>query len=276
MPRQERAERTRELVVRAAATRFDETGFASTSLSDIVETARVSKGALYFHFSSKEKLAEAVAAQSGADWRGIVRAARAPDGPTLQALIDMTHGLAHRICHDVVFRAGLRLCDDRWPGEERYPSPYPSWNRAVALLLARSDRRGELLPGRDLGQAARMVTATTAGVEMLSRQDPGWLAAPVVTGAWDALLPALVPAEQLGRFRPSGNTSPPGRFHPPDPLIDPAAAPTAAPLLLAPRRVPTPVRGRGGPGEPAGRSERAEPAGRGGPGEPAGSHVRLV
>lgn len=208
MSRQERAERTRELVVRAAAVCFDTTGFAATSLSDIVETAEVSKGALYFHFSSKEKLAEAVAAQSGANWRGIVRAARSPGGPMLQALIDMTHGLAHRIHHDVVFRAGLRLCDDHWPGEDRYPSPYPSWERAVALLLARSDRRGELLPGLDLGQAARMLAATTAGIEMLSRQDRGWLTAPVVAGVWDALLPALVPAEQLGRFRPAGGGAP--------------------------------------------------------------------
>ena len=207
MPRQERAERTREVVVRAAAVCFDTTGFAATSLSDIVEAAKVSKGALYFHFNSKEKLAEAVAAQSAADWRGILRAARTPGGPMLQALIDMTHGLAHRTRNDVVFRAGLQLCDDRWPGEDQYPSPYPSWTRAVALLLARSDRRGELLPGLDLGRAARVVTATTAGVEMLSRQDRDWLTGPVVAGLWAALLPALVPADQFGRFRPSGRTA---------------------------------------------------------------------
>ncbi|MCD0484543.1 TetR/AcrR family transcriptional regulator [Streptacidiphilus sp. ASG 303] len=215
MPRQERAERTRELVVRAAAVCFDTTGFAATSLGDIVETAKVSKGALYFHFSSKEKLAEAVAAQSGADWRGIVRAARTSGGPVLQGLIDMTHCLADRFRHDVVFRAGLQLCDARRPGEGPHPSPYPSWGRAVALLLARSARRGELLPGLDLEQAARMLTATTAGIEMLSRQDREWLAAPVVAGMWDALLPALVPAGQLGRFRPSGRTVPPAPPRPP-------------------------------------------------------------
>jgi AcrR family transcriptional regulator len=208
MPRQERAERTRELVVRAAAACFDEKGFATTSLSDIVETAKVSKGALYFHFSSKEKLAEAVAAKSGADWRGILRVARAPGKPALQALIDTTHGLAHRIRHDVVFRAGLRLCDDRRPGESRHPGPYPSWSRAVTLQLARSDRGGELTPGLDLGQTARVLTATTAGVEMLSRQDPGWLSPPIVTGVWNALLPALVPTERLDRFHPAGTHRP--------------------------------------------------------------------
>ncbi|MDX2934619.1 ScbR family autoregulator-binding transcription factor [Streptomyces ipomoeae] len=208
MPRQERAERTHEVIVRAAAVCFDTTGFTATSLGDIAETAKVSKGALYFHFSSKEKLAEAVAARSGADWRGILRAARAPDGPMLQMLIDMTHGLAHRIRHDVVFRAGLRLCDDRRPGEDPYPSPYQSWRRATAHLLARADRRGELLPGLDLGHAVRLLTATAAGVEMLSRQDRGWLTTKTVAGVWSALLPALVPAEQLDRFRPHGRATP--------------------------------------------------------------------
>ncbi|MFE1444598.1 ScbR family autoregulator-binding transcription factor [Streptomyces sp. NPDC058739] len=209
MPRQERAERTRELVVRAAAVCFDTTGFAATSLSEIVEMAEVSKGALYFHFSSKEKLAEAVIAQLGTDWREILRAARTPDGPPLQSLIDMTHALARRMHQDVVFRAGLRLCDDRRrPGETAPVSPYLTWRRTVGLALARSRRRGELLPGLDLAQAAQMLTATTAGIELLSRQDSGWLRPRVVAGAWGALLPALVPVDRLDSFRPAGSIRP--------------------------------------------------------------------
>ncbi|MET9732783.1 ScbR family autoregulator-binding transcription factor [Streptomyces sp. NPDC006458] len=214
MPRQERAERTRELVVRAAAVCFDTTGFAATSLSEIVEMAEVSKGALYFHFSSKEKLAEAVVAQLGTDWREIVRAAGTPDGPVLQTLIDMTHDLARHMHQDVVFRAGLRLCDERRrPGEDVRISPYRSWRRTVGHLLARSHRRGELLPGLDLTQAAQMLTAATAGIELLSRQDRGWLRPRVIAGAWDALLPALVPADRLHHFRAAGTTPP----APPDP-----------------------------------------------------------
>jgi AcrR family transcriptional regulator len=207
MPRQERAERTREQIVRAAAVCFDTRGFGATSLSGIVETAKVSKGALYFHFTSKEKLAQAVAAQSSADWRTILRAARAPGGPVLQVLIDTTHGLAHRIRHDVVFRAGLRLCDERRPGGSGHPGAYPSWRQAVTLVLARAGRQGELLPGLDPAQAALMLTAATAGVEMLSRQDRSWLAAAAVTSVWESLLPALAPPEWIGRLRPSGRAA---------------------------------------------------------------------
>ncbi|MFF5360451.1 ScbR family autoregulator-binding transcription factor [Streptomyces scabiei] len=207
MPRQERAERTREQIVRAAAVCFDTKGFGATSLSDIVEAARVSKGALYFHFTSKEKLAQAVAAQASADWRIILRAARAPGGPVLQVLIDTTHGLAYRIRHDVVFRAGLRLSDERRPGGSGHPGAYPSWRRAVALMLARAGRRGELLPGLEPGHAARLLTAATAGVEMLSRQDRSWLATTTVTHVWESLLPALVPPDRIGHLRPAGRAT---------------------------------------------------------------------
>jgi AcrR family transcriptional regulator len=232
MPRQERAERTREQIVRAAAVCFDTKGFGATSLSDIVEAARVSKGALYFHFTSKEKLA-----QAGADWRIILRAARAPGGPVLQVLIDTTHGLAHRIRHDVVFRAGLRLSDERRPGGSGHPGAYPSWRRAVALMLARAGRRGELLPGLDPGHAARLLTAATAGVEMLSRQDRSWLATTTVTHVWESLLPALVPPDRIGHLRPAGRAPLPGSRG------------------TSPRGAGTRERGR--PGEWAGRQGRA-------------------
>ena len=124
----------------------------------------------------------------------------------LQVLIDTTHGLAHRIRHDVVFRAGLRLCDERRPGGG-HPGAYPSWRQAVTLVLARAGRQGELLPGLDPAQAALMLTAATAGVEMLSRQDRGWLTAAAVTSVWESLLPALAPPEWIGRLRPSGRAA---------------------------------------------------------------------
>src|SRR5216117_2644416 len=56
--RQERAERTRGRILDAAAAVFDERGFSGASLSDILARAGVTKGALYFHFSSKEELAK--------------------------------------------------------------------------------------------------------------------------------------------------------------------------------------------------------------------------
>ncbi|WP_372462409.1 TetR family transcriptional regulator [Rhodococcus pyridinivorans] len=52
---------TRHQLVAAAAAAFDQRGFEGASLGDIIEAGTgLSKGALYFHFKSKDELADAV------------------------------------------------------------------------------------------------------------------------------------------------------------------------------------------------------------------------
>jgi AcrR family transcriptional regulator len=58
--RAEYAEQTRAALLRAAAAAFAEDGFTSTSITQIAASARVTKGAVYHHFSDKHALFEAV------------------------------------------------------------------------------------------------------------------------------------------------------------------------------------------------------------------------
>jgi AcrR family transcriptional regulator len=58
--RLEYAEQTRAALVAAAAEAFAEHGFTATSITRIAEAARVTKGAVYHHFSDKQSLFEAV------------------------------------------------------------------------------------------------------------------------------------------------------------------------------------------------------------------------
>ncbi|MBZ4020304.1 TetR/AcrR family transcriptional regulator [Streptomyces purpurogeneiscleroticus] len=58
--RQEYVEATREALLDSAARLFTEQGFAHTSLDEVAASARVTKGALYHHFSSKQALFEHV------------------------------------------------------------------------------------------------------------------------------------------------------------------------------------------------------------------------
>ncbi|WP_159061881.1 helix-turn-helix domain-containing protein, partial [Streptomyces sp. WM6368] len=60
MVKQERAARTREALVRAAAEVFAEEGFTAASIAVISRRARVSAGGLHFHFAGKTVLARAV------------------------------------------------------------------------------------------------------------------------------------------------------------------------------------------------------------------------
>ena len=58
--RQEYSASTKRALVDVAQELFTERGYAGTSLDEIVAGARVTKGALYHHFSGKQALFEAV------------------------------------------------------------------------------------------------------------------------------------------------------------------------------------------------------------------------
>jgi AcrR family transcriptional regulator len=57
--REEYAEVTRAAIVEAAITRFAADGFAGANIDSIAELARVTKGAIYHHFTDKAELFEA-------------------------------------------------------------------------------------------------------------------------------------------------------------------------------------------------------------------------
>ena len=57
---QQRAIKTRAALLAAAAHEFPDRGYAGASVTSILANSTSTKGALYFHFPSKEALAEAV------------------------------------------------------------------------------------------------------------------------------------------------------------------------------------------------------------------------
>ncbi|MFB7668122.1 ScbR family autoregulator-binding transcription factor [Kitasatospora sp. NPDC056138] len=241
MPRQERAERTRQLLVEAAAASFDADGYAMTGLGDVTRLSGMSKGALYFHFGSKEQLAEAVLAGSRDGLRESIREARGPGGSTIQYLIDLCHGLARRVDDDVVFRAGLRLTADPGLDSSICPSPHGSWVRMVRLLLKRAADRREVRTDAPVEVTATLLAAAVTGVEVLARQDAQWLDREVITRLWRAVLPTLVPPEELGRLDASGSEPEP------DPLLPAPGAMLSGPdpagrsqSEAAPAQAPTP------------------------------------
>jgi AcrR family transcriptional regulator len=68
---QVRAAGTRQLLINTAARLIDTNGMASTGINELLSVAGVSKGALYFHFSSKAALFEAVCDEAASQVRGL-------------------------------------------------------------------------------------------------------------------------------------------------------------------------------------------------------------
>ena len=55
-----KSDSTRLRILHAAAKAFRQNGYAASSLRDIADSADMQAGSLYYHFDSKEVLAEAV------------------------------------------------------------------------------------------------------------------------------------------------------------------------------------------------------------------------
>lgn len=65
MARNKHPEETVNLILDAASKLFIEKGYDGTSLQDIINETKLSKGAIYHHFSSKEEIFERICGQIG-------------------------------------------------------------------------------------------------------------------------------------------------------------------------------------------------------------------
>lgn len=106
---QERAVRTREQVLSAAAEEFAAHGYLGTTLLDVIQRTGMTKGALYGHFSSKEELAAALIEEAGGELG--TRAARAgePGATAARTVRETVLDLARRLRRDARARCALRL-----------------------------------------------------------------------------------------------------------------------------------------------------------------------
>ncbi|MGW7089724.1 ScbR family autoregulator-binding transcription factor [Streptomyces sp. NPDC054871] len=165
LARQERAVRTRRAVLEAAARVFAEYGYATATVSDILKVAGVTKGALYFHFDSKEALA-----------RGVVEAQvelpLPPQELKVQELVDQGLLLAYLLPRDPVVRAGAVLSSDPL-GREHYGSAWPALIERSARTLTEAKERGEILGHVVPQQTAELLTSTFHGVQLFSQLETG-------------------------------------------------------------------------------------------------------
>jgi AcrR family transcriptional regulator len=203
LARQDRAERTRNAILDAAAAVFDERGFNGASLSDILAKAGVTKGALYFHFSSKEELARAIVEEQFTVDLPMVDL----ENPSLQTLIDMSHALAHNLTSNVRVRAGARLVIEANFADPT-PDPYIRWIESAHHVLVAAQERGDLRKEWNPLDVANWMSAVFMGIQTQSDVLTG--RADVherLTIMWKIALPGLVPPRRLPRFVPSGTAN---------------------------------------------------------------------
>ncbi|MFI5654506.1 TetR family transcriptional regulator [Streptomyces anulatus] len=214
---QERAARTRQAVLEAAADEFAERGYEGASLQRMVWRAATSIGALTFHFGNKTALAEEVSAAGHARFESCLEDLAAAPDPLreLRTLIGALARLAHE---DTFVRATRRLEADR-PGE--VPPLTEVWLPVLRGLLDRAHHAQRLRPGVSPGDAVALLAHLAEGAMAAhgATRDSAWDA--VWDSVWNVVLHGLAAdrteqADQAGQAGQTGQTGRAGRMDAPD------------------------------------------------------------
>ncbi|GAA4017603.1 TetR/AcrR family transcriptional regulator [Streptomyces sp. NBC_01352] len=201
MPRQLRAEQTRATIITAAADLFDRQGYESTSLSDIVEHAQVTKGALYFHFAAKDDLAHAIMELQSRASRGLAHEMDARSSSSLEALMRLTFGIAHLSVEDPIPRAGLRLATGGVEVRAPLRHPFTEWLDIASRKLLGAVKESDLHPDTDIDAAAHSLVCSFVGTRVVSRHlEPVTRQPRRLAEMWHLLIRGLVPVPRRARY----------------------------------------------------------------------------
>ncbi|MBD0709490.1 MULTISPECIES: ScbR family autoregulator-binding transcription factor [unclassified Streptomyces] len=163
MAQQARAIRTRRTILESAATVFAERGYERTTIGEILVRAGVTKGALYFHFASKEDLALGVLDAQMLDVPLTAQEVK------LQELADQAFLLTHRLQQDALVRASVALALDSGATSIDRTAPFQAWVDQVSEILMVSKARGELLPHVNVTDTAELFSGAFSGIQAMSQ-----------------------------------------------------------------------------------------------------------
>ena len=201
MVRQARSEATRRRIITSAVELFNEIGYPAAGLGDIIERAEMTKGALYYHFDSKESLATAIIEEGSAHLVEAFRSIPASSAPALEGIIHGVFVVADLLSTDQIARSATQLLRAFGEFNDAAARTYGGWvaemTERTRQAIDEGDLRGDLDPqavgetivGSMLG-AELLANATSAGADTMSR----------ITRTWKVLLPALVSSESLSYF----------------------------------------------------------------------------
>ncbi|MFE4397728.1 MULTISPECIES: ScbR family autoregulator-binding transcription factor [Streptomycetaceae] len=200
MVRQERALRTRRLILEAAASVFDEFGYEGATIGEVVSRAGVTRGAVYFHFASKRDLAQ-----------GVVEEQFVQDGVPersckLQEFVDTGMVVAYLMPRDPLLSAGARLSLGQDLFDDLGGGAIPGWITRFETLLVAAGERGELLPHVVPADTAWLLVAAWTGVQIQSQKLCGRADLELrVSALYQHLMPSIAVPGVLGSLQMGPN-----------------------------------------------------------------------
>ncbi len=170
-PRQQRAHETKAKILKAAARSFSIDGYA-TSMNDIVAEAASTKGAVYFHFDSKETIARELINHWLTALDGIRQSTDESAIPAIEQLAAFFYGSAALIADDALARAGLRLTTEA--GLDTAPPAFREWVELVSRLVDTAIAAGQLTASAAQRLAENLCAGFIGAVQVIQvLGDPG-------------------------------------------------------------------------------------------------------
>jgi AcrR family transcriptional regulator len=168
--------RTRKRLLQAAFREVYKVGFQSAGIDTILAATNVTKGALYYHFESKEALGYAIIEEVIAEItrdRWFLPLQRSKDQDSIDALIGIVRAIPARPndvksgCPLVNLAQEMSLLDEQF--RKRLEKIFHAWQEGVAIVLRRGQSQGTVR--RDLvpEETASFLIAMVEGYEVLAK-----------------------------------------------------------------------------------------------------------
>jgi len=190
---------TRQRLVVAASRQFAQRPYSMVSLDDILAEAELTKGAMYFHFASKQALALAIIDDLTETNRTAVTELVARRMSGLETVIDLVYLLAVEDNQNEVARAGIRLLDSL---DNTTPSSslWQSWIKTVTTLIQKAATEGDIVNDHEPEDIAKMLVALWAGIRRISNVDQPEHHLDNLQKAWTLALPSFTSPDRIDYF----------------------------------------------------------------------------
>lgn len=202
MVRQARSEATRRKIITCAAQLFNEIGYPATGLGDIIERAEMTKGALYYHFDSKESLATAIIEEGGANLMHAFRGIAESSAPALESMVHGVFVVVDLLGTDPVARSGTQLSRALGEFNDATARTYGDWLAEMSARTRQAMDEGDVRPDADPRAVGETIVGMMLGAELLSNAiSAGADVLERIARSWQILLPAIVSDESRSYFR---------------------------------------------------------------------------
>jgi AcrR family transcriptional regulator len=180
-----------ESVLAAAVAVFNERGYDGASMEDLSRRLGVAKSAIYHHVSGKEELLQLALDRALDGWSQAAGHARALDAPAVVRLEALVRGTVAVLEAQLPYVTLLLRVRGNTAVERAALERRKSFDRLVADLVAQAQRDGDIRPGIDPRDAARLLFGMINSIVEWYRPGrpagPGALADTVCAVAFDGL-----------------------------------------------------------------------------------------